>query len=59
MKRITSLLLVIAFAGVILLPVAATVNNTFSNVVPVADGPGPQPPLPPCLLDAPSTALQV
>lgn len=50
MKRITSLLLVIAFAGVILLPVANTVNNTLSNSVRTADGGGPTPPLPPCLL---------
>jgi hypothetical protein len=50
MKRITSLLLAIAFAGAILLPVAVTVNNTFSNEICMANGPGPTPPLPPCLL---------
>jgi hypothetical protein len=48
MKRISALLLVIAFAGVILLPVASTVNNTFSNEVRTADGTLPIPPWPPC-----------
>jgi hypothetical protein len=59
MKRITALLLVIAFAGVILLPVASTVNNTFSNEIHVADGTnGPVPPWPPCVFDAPTNAVQ-
>jgi hypothetical protein len=49
MKRITSLLLVIAFAGSILLPVTSTVNNTFSKGIHTADGGGPTPPIPPCL----------
>jgi hypothetical protein len=60
MKRMTALLLVIAFAGVILVPVTSTVNNTFSNSVQTADGPGPVPPMPPCLLaSAPEATLQV
>jgi hypothetical protein len=59
MKRLTALLLVLAFAGVILVPVTSTVNNTFSNDVRTADGPGPVPPMPPCLLAAaPDAALQ-
>jgi hypothetical protein len=47
MKRITSLLLVIAFAGAILLPVASTVNKHDSENVTVADGGVPIPPIPP------------
>jgi hypothetical protein len=59
MKRITSLLLVIAFAGAILLPVASTVNNTFSNEISVADGTnGPVPPIPPCVFDALAIAVE-
>ena len=59
-ERITALLLVIAFAGVILVPVSSTVNNTFSNGVQTADGPAPVPPMPPCLLAAaPNATLQV
>jgi hypothetical protein len=59
MKRLTSLLLVIAFAGAILLPVAATVNNSFSNDNQIADGGGgkPVPPLPPCVFSASESSL--
>jgi len=60
MKRITALLLVIAFAGVILLPVAVTVNNTFSNDVRIADGAGggiPVPPMPPCAFSPVDSSL--
>jgi hypothetical protein len=59
MKRLTSLLLVIAFAGAILLPVTAAVNNTYSNQSFSADGGGgkPQPPLPPCLFSSIDTSL--
>jgi hypothetical protein len=58
MKRITALLVVLAFAGVILLPVTTTVNHTFSNENLVADGmTGPTPPIPPCVF-ASATAVQ-
>jgi hypothetical protein len=60
MKRISSLLLVIAFTGVILLPVTSTVNTTFSNEIHTADNTnGPVPPLPPCAVEAPATSFQV
>jgi hypothetical protein len=62
MKRITSLLLVIAFAGAILLPVAGTVNKHYSDRTIAADGGGPVPPTPPtppigCEYDAQNGAL--
>jgi hypothetical protein len=38
MKRITALLLVLALAGVILLPVNVTVNNRSSENTSIADG---------------------
>jgi hypothetical protein len=47
MKRVTSLLLVIAFAGAILLPVNVTVNNHSSENLIIADGNNPIPPIPP------------
>jgi hypothetical protein len=58
MKRITSLLLVIAFAGAILLPVTGTVNKHYSENVAIADGGTPIPPIPPIGCDAISAALQ-
>lgn len=63
MKRLTSLLLVIAFAGAILLPVNATVNNHSSDQLSIADGNGPLPPMPPippigCAFDITSINLQ-
>jgi hypothetical protein len=60
MKRITSLLLVIAFAGAILLPVAGTVNKHYSENVNIADGTAPIPPVPPigCAFDTARGALQ-
>jgi hypothetical protein len=59
MKRLTSVLLVLAFAGVILLPVAGTDNNTFSNDAYSADNNGgPLPPLPPCTFETPCTIQQ-
>ena len=50
MKRTASLLLVLALAGVILLPVTTTFNNHSSNRLSTADGgpTGPIPPWPPC-----------
>ena len=59
MKRIASLLLVIAFAGAILLPVAGTVNKHYSDRLNVADGGIPVPPLPPigCEYDVNNGAL--
>ena len=59
MKRITSLLLVIAFAGAILLPVANTVKTGSSYEGCVADGGNPVPPPPPCLVGSPNTNLQL
>jgi len=59
MKRITALLLVLAFAGVILLPVNARVNNRSSENLSIADGSLPVPPPPPCVFSAPIAALQV
>ncbi len=58
MKRITSLLLVIAFAGVILLPVNVTVNNRSSESPQIADGGNPIPPVPPCVFNSPASVLQ-
>jgi hypothetical protein len=63
MKRITSFLFVIVFAGVILLPVNANVNKHPSDKLSVADGSGPIPPIPPippigCAFDTTSGALQ-
>jgi hypothetical protein len=55
MKRIASLLLVIAFAGTILLSGSSKLNGILSNHVIVADGGGggiPVPPLPPCAFPA-------
>lgn len=57
MKRITSLLLVIAFAGVMLLPVSLAVNHHSGNQVLRADGVSPIPPIPPCVFNAPEPAL--
>jgi hypothetical protein len=59
MKRITSLLLVIVFAGVILLPVTSTVNDSLSNDIRTADGIIPVPPLPPCARPAGVPTVQV
>ena len=56
MKRITALFLVIAFAGVILLPVNVAVNSHSSDTLIIADGTPPIPPIPPCVFDAPSAA---
>jgi hypothetical protein len=48
MKRVICLLLVVAFAGVMLLPVAAHVNQFSDNRIQIADGNnGPLPPWPP------------
>jgi hypothetical protein len=47
MKRITCLVLVIAFAGVMLLPIAAHVNQFPGNRIQTADGGQPVPPWPP------------
>jgi hypothetical protein len=47
MKRIGALLLVVAFAGVMLLPVASHVNLVPGNHVQIADGGGGAPPVPP------------
>jgi hypothetical protein len=58
MKRIASLLLVTAFAGMILLPVTVTVNRLYSDRLNVADGNVPIPPIPPIGCDAISAALQ-
>ena len=57
MKHITSLLLVIAFAGVILLPVNVTVNKRSSENLTIADGGGPIPPIPPCVFGSTDAAL--
>ncbi len=46
MKRILCLLVVLAFAGVMLLPVASHVNQYSVNLVQTADGGGQQPPWP-------------
>ena len=59
MKRLTSLLLVIAFAGVILQPVDITVKTSSSYEGYIADGGIPVPPPPPCLVGTPGTDLQV
>jgi hypothetical protein len=60
MKRLTSLLLVIAFAGAILLPVNVTVNNRSGEKLSIADGGVPIPPWPPCVTSGPSdSALSV
>ena len=58
MKRLTSLLLVIAFAGVILLPVTVTVNKHSSDRLSAADGGKPIPPVPPIGCEAISVILQ-
>jgi hypothetical protein len=48
MKRIICLVLVVAFAGVMLLPVASHVNPFPGNRIQTADGgTGPLPPWPP------------
>jgi hypothetical protein len=60
MKRITSLLLVIAFAGVILLPSSRERNSLLSNQSVIADGGGsgkPVPPMPPCVFSPASASL--
>jgi hypothetical protein len=60
MKRITSLLLVIAFAGMILLPSSLERNSLLSNQPVIADGyPKPVPPLPPCALPESDPSLSV
>ena len=51
MKRITALLLVLAFAGVIVLPSANTVNTDSTPGTSLADGTPPVPPWPPCVFD--------
>lgn len=58
MKRVTSLLLVLALAGVILLPVNATVNNHLSENTTIADGGSPLPPPPPCVFGTAGAGLQ-
>ncbi|MFZ0820838.1 MAG: hypothetical protein WAM91_12270 [Candidatus Acidiferrales bacterium] len=47
MKRILCLLLVVAFAGAMLLPVASHVNLHPGNRIQLVDNGGPQPPWPP------------
>jgi hypothetical protein len=59
MRRITRVLLLLAFTGVIVLPVAITFNNPFSNDGRVADGNGPIPPWPPCAFGSSGSALPV
>jgi hypothetical protein len=50
MKRLTGSLLVLAFAGLILLPVTTIFKTASSNHIHVADGSnGPNPPWPPCV----------
>lgn len=59
MKRITSLVLVIAFTAVILLPVGVNVNNRYSENVTTADGGAPIPPPIPCAYgDSPASLVQ-
>jgi hypothetical protein len=58
MKRVTYLLLALAFAGVILLPVNAAVNNHSSEKTMIADGGSPLPPPPPCAVDPTGGILQ-
>jgi hypothetical protein len=48
MKRITRLLLVLAFAGAILSPIAIHFNNSLNNTRQIADGGGSVPPWPGC-----------
>jgi hypothetical protein len=60
MKRITSLLLVIAVAGVILLPSSRERNSLLSNQPVIADGGSPTvpvPPMPPCVFSPASAVL--
>lgn len=60
MKRITSLLLVIAFAAAIVLPSSSKFNNLLSNQPAIADGnPKPVPPLPPCAFPQSGPSLNV
>ena len=59
MKRITSLLLVIAFAGVTLLPVTLAVNRHSGNKVLRADGGLPIPQWPPCVFGPSGPAVSV
>jgi len=47
MKRILSTLLIVALAGIMLLPVSPSVNNSLSNGNVVADNSGVTPPWPP------------
>jgi hypothetical protein len=47
MKRVLCLLLVVAFAGMMLLPVASHVNLLSGNQLKVVDNGPPQPPWPP------------
>jgi hypothetical protein len=54
MKRITSLLLVIAFTGMILLPVAGAVKTASSYGDYIADGGVPVPPPIPCAVGGPN-----
>jgi hypothetical protein len=49
MKRVLCLLLVVAFAGMMLLPVASHVNLFPGNRVQVVDNTPPTPPWPPSL----------
>ncbi len=60
MKRFTTLLLLVALAGVILFPVCSPVNNSSGNGLIIADGgsAGPMPPWPTgSLLALPGTGL--
>ena len=60
MKRITALLLFLAFVGVIVLPVTSTFNNSLSDDIRIADGAtGPMPPLPPNVFSTSGTGVQV
>jgi hypothetical protein len=47
MKRIVGTLLIVALAGIMLLPVSPSVNNSLSNGNVVADNGGVTPPWPP------------
>jgi hypothetical protein len=58
MKRMTSLLLVIAVAAVIVLPVTVTVNKHSSDRLNIADGGVPIPPIPPIGCGFNGAALQ-
>ena len=59
MKRLTSLLFVIAFAGAILLPVNVSVNKLPSDNLNIVDGGAPIPPPPPCAFETSPAGLQL